>query len=120
MLKYDAVVKELHQESFRTDIPPFKAGDSINVYFKIVEGNKERVQLFAGVVIQRKGHKFTEMITVRKISNGIGVERVFPLHSPFIDRIEVMKRGFVRRARIYYLRKLQGKAARIRGEKKAQ
>ena len=117
MLKYEEVVKELHKNSQRTDLPKFKAGDTINVHFKIVEGNKERVQQYQGVVIQRKGHKETEMITVRKISNGVGVEKVFLLNSPIIEKILVMKSGFVRRARIYYLRKLQGKAARIRGAK---
>ena len=91
----------------------FKAGDTITVHYKIVEGNKERVQQFQGVVIQRKGAGSTATFTVRKISNNIGVERIFPVASPFIDKIEVNKRGVVRRARIFYLRELRGKSARI-------
>jgi large subunit ribosomal protein L19 len=99
------------------DFPAFKAGDSISVAYKIVEGNKERIQVFAGVVIQRRGTGTTEMFTVRKISGGVGVERIFPIASPFIESIDVTKRGRVRRARIYYLRSLTGKASRI-AEKK--
>jgi large subunit ribosomal protein L19 len=99
----------------RTDFPAFKAGDTINVHVKIVEGNKERIQQFQGVVIQRKNTGTNgETFTVRKISNGIGVERIFPIISPSIDKIELVRRGSVRRARIYYLRNLSGKAARIK------
>lgn len=98
--------------------PEFKAGDNISVSYKIIEGSKERIQVFRGDVIQRKGSGLTETFTVRKISNGIGVERIFPLHSPNIDMIEVNKKGSVRRARIYYLRNLRGKAARIKEDRR--
>jgi large subunit ribosomal protein L19 len=95
------------------EMPEFKAGDTVTVYYKIIEGNKEREQQFQGVVLQRKGAGATQTFTVRKISNGIGVERIFPLYSPKITKLEVNKRGIVRRARIYYLRGISGKAARI-------
>ena len=99
----------------RTNIPDFKAGDTVNVHVKIKEGDKERIQQFQGVVIQRKGTNSNgETFTVRKISNQVGVERIFPLLSPNIDKIEVKRRGKVRRARLYYLRGKQGKAARIK------
>jgi len=94
-------------------LPAFKAGDTVTVHYKIKEGNKERVQQFQGVVIQRKGAGSTATFTVRKISNNIGVERIFPVASPFIDKVEVNKHGVVRRARIFYLRELRGKSARI-------
>ena len=103
------------QEGFRReDHPSFKSGDTVNVHVKIVEGDKERVQQYKGVVIQRKGTGTTETFTVRKISSGVGVERIFPVHSPNIDKIEVLKRGKVRRARLYYLRTKVGKQARIK------
>jgi len=92
----------------------FKAGDTVTVHYKIKEGNKERIQLFNGTVLQRRGAGLTETFTVRKISNNIGVERIFPLHSPFIDQIELNKKGIVRRARVFYLRERTGKSARIR------
>ncbi len=95
------------------DFPPFKSGDTITVHYKITEGSKERVQQFRGVVIQRRGSGLTETFTVRKLSGNIGVERIFPISSPFIDKIEINKRGHVRRARIFYLRGLTGKKARI-------
>ena len=99
----------------RGTLPAFKAGDTINVYVKISEGNKERIQVFQGTVIQRKNpNTGGETFTVRKVSNGIGVERIFPVLSPNIDKIEVLRRGKVRRARLYYLRGKQGKAARIK------
>ena len=98
----------------RKDLPEFKAGDTITVHYKIKEGNKERIQNFQGVVLQRRGSGSTETFTVRKIANGIGVERVFPICSPFIEQIDVNKRGAVRRARIFYLRNLTGKKARIK------
>ncbi|MCD8173640.1 MAG: 50S ribosomal protein L19 [Alistipes sp.] len=98
----------------KKEIPSFKSGDTITVSYRIIEGNKERVQSFRGVVIQIKGSGMTKMFTIRKISNGVGVERIFPLYSPHIDSIEVNKRGVVRRARIYYLRNLTGKKARIK------
>lgn len=104
------------QESMweKKELPEFKSGDTITVSYKIIEGNKERIQSFRGVVIQVKGSGMTKMFTIRKISNGVGVERIFPLYSPHIDSIEVNKRGVVRRARIYYLRDLTGKKARIK------
>lgn len=96
------------------EIPAFKSGDTITVTYKIVEGNKERLQSFRGVVIQIKGRGMTKMFTIRKVSNGVGVERIFPLYSPHIEKIELNKVGVVRRARIYYLRELTGKKARIK------
>lgn len=98
----------------KREIPQFKAGDTITVHFKIKEGDKERIQQYQGIVIQRKGTGVTKTFTVRKMSNGVGVERIFPDNSPFIDKIEVNKRGVVRRAKIFYIRKLTGKKARIR------
>lgn len=100
--------------SLREDIPPFRAGDTLRVHVRVVEGNRSRVQVFQGVVIRRQGAGVRETFTVRKVSFGVGVERTFPLHSPVIDKIEVATRGDVRRAKLYYLRKLRGKAARIR------
>lgn len=98
----------------RDDLPEFKAGDTLKVHVKVREAQKERIQVFEGLCIARKGGGASETITVRKTSFGVGVERVFPLHSPIIDRIEVKRIGRVRRAKLYYLRKLKGKAARIR------
>lgn len=113
-------IKFFHQQvTKKKDFPEFKAGDNITVYYKIIEGNKERIQAYRGEVIQRKGSGSTKTFTVRKISNGIGVERIFPLFSPNIDSIELNKRGKVRRARIYYIRDLKGKKARIK-EKRLQ
>ena len=102
----------------RKDLPEFKAGDTITVHYKIKEGNKERIQNFQGVVLQRRGSGSTETFTVRKITNGVGVERVFPICSPFIEQIDINKRGAVRRARIFYLRNLTGKKARIKEKKR--
>ena len=102
----------------QTTFPEFKAGDNVSVSYKIIEGNKERIQLFRGDVIQRSGSGVTQTFTVRKISNGIGVERIFPLYSPNIDEIVVNKHGKVRRARIFYLRELRGKAARIKEKRR--
>lgn len=96
------------------EVPDFKAGDTVSVHYKIVEGTKERVQIFRGVVIQVKGMGVNKRFTVRKMSNNIGVERIFPLNSPFIDKIELNRAGKVRRARIYYFRELTGKKARIK------
>jgi large subunit ribosomal protein L19 len=96
------------------ELPEFKAGDTVTVHYKIREGEKERIQQYQGVVIQRRGTGVTKTFTVRKISNGLGVERIFPDNSPFIDKIEVNKRGVVRRARIFYIRELKGKKARIK------
>lgn len=107
-------IKQLEKEYAPLNaLPEFKAGDTITVHYKIKEGNKERVQQFQGVVIQRKGNGSTATFTVRKISNNIGVERIFPVASPFIDKVEVNKRGQVNRARIFYLRERRGKSARI-------
>lgn len=98
-------------------LPVFKAGDTVTVHYKIKEGNKERIQNYQGVVLQRTGKGINETFTVRKISGNIGVERIFPVSSPFIDKVEVNKRGVVRRARIFYLRELRGKKARIKEER---
>lgn len=103
-----------NQNKSERNLPSFKAGDTVTVHFKIKEGDKERVQQFQGVVLQRRGSGTTATFTVRKISGGVGVERVFPISSPFIDKIDVNKRGAVRRARIFYLRDLKGKKARIK------
>ncbi len=108
------IIEVLEQEQLRSDIPDFRAGDTVKVYVKVVEGSRERVQMFEGVVIARSGGGVRETFTVRRVSYGVGVERTFPLHSPRIDRIEVARRGIVRRAKLYYLRNLTGKAARIR------
>ena len=107
-------LEQLDKEQLRTDIPPFKPGDTVKVHVRIREGDKERIQIFQGAVIRKRKGKVNSTFTVRKISYGIGVERIFPLHSPMIDRIELVSRGRVRRSRLYYLRKLRGKAARIR------
>lgn len=107
----------LELDQMKKNIPSFKPGDTVKVHVKIVEGDKSRIQAFQGVVIARQNGGNRESFTVRKISNGIGVERVFPLHSPSLDAIEVITRGHVRRAKLYYLRKLRGKAARIREKK---
>jgi len=104
-------------EQMKKNIPSFKPGDTVKVQVKIVEGDKTRIQAFQGVVIKRQNGGIRESFTVRKISNGIGVERCFPLHSPSLEAIEVITRGQVRRAKLYYLRKLRGKAARIREKK---
>ena len=108
------IIEVLEQEQLRSDIPESKAGDTVKVYCKIVEGTRERVQLFEGVVISRSGSGVRENFTVRRISYGVGVERTFPVHSPRIEKIVVARVGIVRRAKLYYLRKLTGKAARIR------
>ena len=101
----------------KEDLPEFNSGDTVAVHVKIVEGNKERIQVFQGVVIQIKGKGINQSFTVRKISNGVGVERIFPMHSPNVAKIEVVRHGRVRRSRIYYLRDLSGKAARIKERK---
>ena len=105
-------------QTHEVKLPEFSSGDTITIHYKIKEGSKERVQHFKGVVLQRKGTGTTEMVTVRKMSGGIGVERIIPLHSPFIEKLEVNKRGKVRRARIFYLRGLKGKSARIEEKRK--
>jgi large subunit ribosomal protein L19 len=100
--------------SLRSDIPPFRAGDTLKVHVRVVEGNRSRIQVFQGVAIRRQGSGVRETFTVRKISFGVGVERTFPVHSPIIEKIEIVTRGDVRRAKLYYLRNLRGKAAKIR------
>ena len=104
----------LEREQMRMDIPDFSAGDTVRVHVRIKEGEKERLQSFEGVVLRRRGEGMGASFTVRKVSYGVGVERIFPLHTPQIDRVEVVSRGKVRRSRIYYLRNLRGKAARIK------
>jgi len=108
------LVQQIAREQLRSDIPEFRSGDTLRVHVKVIEGQRERVQVFEGVVIKRRGSGISETFTVRKISYGVGVERTFPLNSPKIDKIEVMRRGIVRRAKLYYLRDLRGKAARIK------
>ncbi|MHC1758645.1 MAG: 50S ribosomal protein L19 [Negativicutes bacterium] len=108
------IIKILEQEQLRADIPAFRPGDTVRVQVKVVEGTRERLQAFEGLVIARSGGSSRETFTVRRISYGIGVERTFPVHSPRVDKIEVIRRGVVRRAKLYYLRDLKGKAARIR------
>jgi len=108
------IIEALEKEQMRLDIPDFKPGDTIRVHAKIKEGEKERVQIFQGVVIRKRKGNTGATFTVRKVSYGIGVERIFPLHSPSIEKIEIITRGKVRRAKLYYLRKLRGKAARIK------
>jgi large subunit ribosomal protein L19 len=105
--------------SLRDDIPPFRAGDTLKVHVKVIEGSRRRVQIFQGVVIRRQGSGVRETFTVRKVSFGVGVERTFPLHAPVIDKIELVTRGDVRRAKLYYLRNLRGKAAKIREKRDA-
>jgi len=109
----DPLLQELTKEQLRTDIPDFRPGDTVRVHAKVVEGSRERIQVFEGVVIKRRGAGISETYTVRKISSGVGVERTFPLHTPRVDKIEVIRHGLVRRAKLYYLRNLHGKAARI-------
>jgi large subunit ribosomal protein L19 len=108
------VIETIEKEQMRMDIPDFRPGDTVKVHARIREGEKERIQVFQGVVIRKRKGTTGASFTVRKISYGIGVERIFPLHSPFIDKVEIVTRGKVRRARLYYLRKLRGKAARIK------
>ena len=108
------VIADLEQAQIRSDIPDFRPGDTLKVHVRVVEGSRSRIQVFQGVVIRRQGGGARETFTVRKISYGVGVERTFPVHSPSIDKIEVVTHGRVRRAKLYYLRSLRGKRARIR------
>jgi large subunit ribosomal protein L19 len=108
------VIDKLEREQMRLDLPAFLPGDTVRVHVKIREGDKERIQVFQGVVISKRKGGMNATFTVRKVSYGVGVERIFPLHSPILDKVEIVTRGRVRRAKIYYLRKLRGKAARIR------
>ena len=108
------LIKEVEKKNLKEGLPHFKPGDSVKVHVKVVEGGRERTQVFEGVVIRRQGSGARETFTVRRVSFGIGVERIFPVHSPSINKIEVVKKGRVRRAKLYYLRKRTGKAARIK------
>jgi large subunit ribosomal protein L19 len=108
------ILDALDSGSLREDVPPFRTGDTLKVHVKVVEGTRSRIQVFQGVVIRRQGGGVRETFSVRKVSFGVGVERTFPVHSPIIDKIEVVTRGDVRRAKLYYLRSLRGKAAKIK------
>ena len=108
------LIADITKDQLKSDLPAFRPGDTVRVHVKIIEGTRERIQLFEGVVIKRRGGGISESFTVRKISNGVGVERTFPVHTPKIAKLEVTRRGKVRRAKLYYLRNLRGKAARIK------
>ncbi len=108
------LLHEITKEYLKNDLPDFRPGDNVKVYLRIKEGERERVQIFEGLVISRRGGGVSEMFTVRKVSYGVGVERTFPVHSPFIEKIEVVRRGKVRRAKLFYIRQLSAKAARIK------
>ena len=112
------IVHEIGKEQLRTDLPEFRVGDTIKVHYKIKEGSKERIQIFQGIVIQKHGAQISKTFTVRKVSNGVGVERIFPLHSPNIQKIDVVRFGRVRRAKLFYLRKAKGKAARVKEKRR--
>jgi large subunit ribosomal protein L19 len=108
------IIEEITKEQLRSDLPAFRPGDTVRVHVKVVEGTRERIQVYEGVVIKRRGGGISETFTVRKISYGVGVERTFPVHTPKIAQLEVIRRGKVRRAKLYYLRNLRGKKARIK------
>ena len=108
------IISEITKDQLRSDLPTFRPGDTVRVHVKVVEGTRERIQMYEGVVIKRRGGGISETFTVRKISSGVGVERTFPVHTPKIANLEVIRRGKVRRAKLYYLRDLRGKAARIK------
>jgi large subunit ribosomal protein L19 len=110
----EQLIRDITKEQLKSDIPEFRAGDTVRVHAKVVEGSRERIQVFEGVVIKRRGTGISSTFTVRKVSYNVGVERTFPVHSPRIDKIEVKRRGKVRQAKLYYLRSLRGKAARIK------
>ena len=112
------IIEEITKEQLRSDLPAFRSGDTVRVHVKVVEGTRERVQVYEGVVIKRRGGGISETFTVRKISYGVGVERTFPVHTPKIAQLEVIRRGKVRRAKLYYLRKQSGKKGRIEEERK--
>ena len=112
------LIHEIGKEQLRTDLPEFRVGDTIKVHYRIKEGSKERIQIFQGIVIQKRGAQISKTFTVRKISDGIGVERIFPLHSPNIQKIDVVRFGRVRRAKLFYLRRAKGKAARVKEKKR--
>ncbi|ADH99232.1 50S ribosomal protein L19 [Salisediminibacterium selenitireducens] len=110
----EQLIRDITKEQLKTDLPDFRPGDTIRAHVKVVEGTRERIQVFEGVVIKVRGTGISETFTVRKVSYGVGVERTFPVHSPRLDKIEVTRKGKVRRAKLYYLRALRGKAARIK------
>ena len=112
------IVQEIGKDQIRQDLTDFRVGDTVKVHYKIKEGSKERIQVFQGIVIQKKGAQISQTFTVRKISNGIGVERIFPLNSPNIQKIDVVRFGRVRRAKLFYLRNAKGKAARVKERKR--
>lgn len=112
------IIRSIETEQFKSDLPDFKPGDTVRVDVKVVEGNRERIQAFEGVVIKRRGSGLSETFTVRRVAYGVAVERCFPIHSPRIDKIHVLRRGRVRRAKLYYLRERSGKAARIKDLRK--
>lgn len=112
------IIREIEKEQFKENLPQFSPGDTVKVHVKVIEGTRERIQVFEGVVISRKGSGIKENFTVRRVAYGVGVERTFPLHSPKIERIQVVRYGRVRRAKLYYLRKLTGKAARIKEKRR--
>lgn len=111
------IIKSIEQEQLKTNIPEFNVGDTVKVHVKVVEGKRERIQIFEGIILKRQNGSIRETFTVRKISYGIGVERTFPVHSPRIEKIEVVRRGKVRRARLHYLRDRVGKAAKVKEKK---
>lgn len=112
------IIHEITADQMRTDHPEFRVGDTVKVHYTIREGSKERIQVFQGIVIQRRGEKISHTFTVRKISNGVAVERIFPYHSPHISKIEVVRMGRVRRSKLFYLRKVKGKAARVKEKRR--
>ncbi|MGI6148897.1 MAG: 50S ribosomal protein L19 [Firmicutes bacterium] len=113
------VIRAIEQEQMRSDLPDFRVGDTVRVHVKVVEGSNERIQVFEGIVLRRMGSGLREYFTVRKVSQGVGVERTFPVHSPRIAAVEVVRQGRVRRARLYYLRERHGKAARIKERRRS-
>jgi large subunit ribosomal protein L19 len=117
MASFDELMRSVQEKYLKKEIPSFRPGDTVRVYVKVKEGDKERIQAFEGVVIRKRGAGTDATFTVRKVSYGIGIERTFPLHAPVVEKIEVLKRGIVRRARLYYLRERKGKAARIKEKK---
>lgn len=114
------VIQMITKDQLRTDLPEYRVGDTVKVHYKIKEGNKERIQIFQGIVIQKRGAGVSKTFTVRKISDGIAVERVFPQHTPLIDKLEIVRFGQVRRAKLFYLRTAKGKAARIKEKRRNQ
>lgn len=119
-MRQNQLIENINRNQLRNDIPKFRSGDTVRVHARVVEGTRERIQLFEGVVIKRRGTGIQSMYTVRKITNGVGVERTFPVHSPRVAKVEVVRYGRVRRAKLYYLRSLHGKAARIPEARRAR